>query len=258
MIARRDLPKSFSDWNKKWGAPYGRLSRLPKALRWSRYGVRRAGPFANQCNSSLRTFEYPWVYQQISALGARLTVVDVGGGLAGMQFVLAREGHKVVNVDPGQAELGWKYARETHERLCHVFSAPVALHEGTLGTLAWPAGSVDVVYSISALEHFTEPAVNEVLEHSERLLRPNGRLVLTVDLFLDVAPFGRRRENRWGRNQDLRAVLGRPGFSLVEGVPDELFGFAEFEPSRILENLEHYLIGDYPALAQCLVLEKQY
>ena len=44
---------------------------------------------------------------------------------------------------------------------------------------------------------------------------------------------------------------------LVYGATEELYGFAEFDPARILANLERYFIGDgYPVLAQMLVLQK--
>jgi hypothetical protein len=41
------------------------------------------------------------------------------------------------------------------------------------------------------------------------------------------------------------------------GKREELFGFPEFDPEKILSDLSRYMLGNgYPALAQLLVLRK--
>jgi hypothetical protein len=46
-------------------------------------------------------------------------------------------------------------------------------------------------------------------------------------------------------------------WEIVEGNPEQLFGFESFNADAILSNLDKYLIGQYyPALIQCLVLRK--
>jgi hypothetical protein len=77
--------------------------------------------------------------------------------------------------------------------------------------------------------------------------------VLTVDLFLNVAPFCAARSNAYGTNVDLYALLERAGLTLRDGVRAELNGFPEFDAPAVLERLAEYTIGGYPALAQCLV-----
>src|SRR3954451_17219804 len=103
MIARRELPPSYREfngrWHAPWGAPVGRRARLLGTK--SRTGMRHRGPFAWQPNNTTREFEFPWAYEQITSLGAGLTVLEIGGGMSGLQFVLARDGHRVINVDPG-------------------------------------------------------------------------------------------------------------------------------------------------------------
>ena len=66
------------------------------------------GPFAFQDNNTSREFEYPWAFHSVS-IHRGIRVVDVGGSLAGFQFVLARTGADVLNIDPGEhsSGLGW-------------------------------------------------------------------------------------------------------------------------------------------------------
>ena len=263
MIARRSLPQHFVEWNDRWGAPNGRRTRLVRMLDRLSLGrtalaLRARGPFAWQPNNTTREFEFPWAYFRIAARAARLgpqTIVDVGGSLAGLQFVLAREGHRVINVDPGLAARGrgWEVSRATFDRLCEVFEAPVELRPTTLAEAGLEDGSVDILLSISTIEHFAEADLEEWARHAPRVLKPDGAVVLTVDLFLDVAPFGRRVANEFGRNVDVRELLDSSRFEVSEGDPAELYGFEQFDAYAIHENLHRYLVGTYPALAQCVV-----
>jgi 2-polyprenyl-3-methyl-5-hydroxy-6-metoxy-1,4-benzoquinol methylase len=267
VIARRELPLHFADWNRRWGAPHGRRGRLARlasrtSLARTRAGIRLVGPFAWQANNSTREFEYPWAYHHVAARAARLgpqTIVDVGGSLAGLQFVLAREGHRVLNVDPGLAARGkgWNVDADTFGRLCAAFHAPVELRPCTLGEAGIPDGSVDVLLSISTIEHFADEDLKEMAAHVRRVLKPDGIVLFTIDLFLDVAPFGRRSRNEFGRNIDVRALLDACGLALEEGVPSELLGFDDFDVPSIHDALPSLLVGRYPALAQCLVARAQ-
>lgn len=256
MLARVPMPAQFDQWNARWHAPSGRRSRLTRLLGDSSLGARARGPFAWQPNNSTRAFEYPWVYQQIRARGRGLQIAEVGGGVAGLQFVLASEGDHVVNIDPGLAARGkgWELSADAHRRLCRIFRAPVQLITGTIDTAPIPEHSLDVLVSVSALEHFAAEDLAAFAERAARLLKPNGVVILTVDLFLDLVPFSRKATNEYGRNVDIRKLLLDARLALVEGDPRELYGFPEFDPQRVLEQLPTYLIGaPYPALSQCLV-----
>lgn len=190
------------------------------------------------------------------ARGRGLRIAELGGGLAGLQFVLAAEGDHVVNIDPGLKAKGkgWSLSADTHRRLCQIFHAPVELIDGTIETAAIPEHSLDVLVSVSALEHFASEDLAAFAQRAARLLKPTGVVILTVDLFLDLVPFSRKTSNEYGRNVDVRQLLADAGLRLLEGDPHELYGFPEFDPQRVLEHLPNYLLGSaYPALSQCLV-----
>lgn len=262
MIGPIILPTGYEAWNAKWHAPHGRalpaaLRRIPDLGGWR---TRYAGPFAFQANNSTRRFEYPWAYHAVP-IRTGMVAVDLGGGVSGFPFTLARAGAAVVNVDPF---LDYGSTVDYHDvdpehliaRLNEIHGTAVRLLRRDLVGAALPAGSVDVVYCISMLEHLSPTARAEALGEVRRILKPDGHLVLTVDLFLDLVPFTSRAANRYGSNVDLAEMVERSGMALVEGRRDELFGYPEFDADRVQSRLSEYLVGAYPALAQCLVLAR--
>ena len=227
---------------------------------WSRFGKARSarycGPYGWQKNNSTRRYEYPWAYEQVRRLGDGLTIADIGAGLAGLQFTLACAGYDVHAVDPGMRAggAGWELDAELHAYLARIYRAPVKLHEATLEEAGLRDGSVDVVLSISTIEHFGEGDLHNFAEHARRILRPGGYFVLTVDLFLDLGPFSDAEKNRWGINVNVASLLDALGAELIVGRRDQLYGFPGFDPRAVLGDLANLLIGDsYPALAQCMV-----
>ena len=78
--------------------------------------ARSCGPFAWQSNNSIRKFEYPWAYHTIRRQGSHLRVLEVGGGLSGLQFVLAAEGDEVINLDPDSLERWLELRWDLHRR----------------------------------------------------------------------------------------------------------------------------------------------
>jgi SAM-dependent methyltransferase len=258
VIARRDLPSDYVAWNKKWHAPYGRPLPAPAAIRFSGPGFRYRGPFAHQANSSTRYWEYPWAYSELRGLGPAQRIVEIGGGLSGLQFVLAKEGHEVTNVDPAADSADeWAFSSTDHSYLGKVFGAPVRLAPTTIDKAGLADGQMDVVLCLSVLEHLDGAAVSVLARGIRRVLRPNGTLVMTADLFLDVQPFTDPAENRYGRNVNLREFLAQAGLELVKGDRRELCGFDEFDHRAVLAHLSRYMISTgYPALAQCFLARR--
>jgi SAM-dependent methyltransferase len=171
---------------------------------------------------------------------------------------LARDGHTVVTVDAGldARGIGWMVNTANHQVLSRALGAPAQLIPTTLAAANLDASSVDVLLSVSTLEHFAPPDLEEFSAHAARILRPDGIAVMTIDLFLDLSPFSQVDHNKYGTNVDVRRLLLGARLALREGRPAELLGFPEFNAANVLAHLNDYMIGTgYPALAQCLVAE---
>lgn len=274
MLARKALPTEYVAWNEKWGAPYGhRSARLVAEGGRPRQRPIEAltdpthpdhGPFAFQYASGTRVHEYPWAFFA-AGFTPGMRVLDVGSGLSGLQFVAALSGCEVVNVDPSArddynvwTDPGYlPLSPAQHRMLNDAFGTEVALVADRIQDADLPAGSFDRVLCLSVLEHVSREEAVEILTACARLLRPGGRLVLTVDLFLDLRPFGVLTENMWGINQDVGAAVAASGLDVVEGDPRELLGFPEFDLDHVVKSVPELLISPmYPVLSQSLVLSR--
>jgi SAM-dependent methyltransferase len=226
-------------------------------FRMPRWLMRSLGPFAFQENCATRTFEYPWV-QAAAELRPGMRVLDIGAGASGLQFVLAAEGCEVVSVDPlvnPDETVDWVFTEREFQRLNRAFGSRVKFIRKTVEEAGLEESSIDRALAVSVLEHVPDEACLSIVREVARVLKPGGLFVLTIDLFLDCAPFTERRANRWGENRDVRAMVEASGLRMRTGKPSELCGFIEFKPGAILAAKDRHLrVGD--VMTQCVVLEK--
>lgn len=262
MLARKELPTKFQKWNARWQAPFGAEcgAQLSLEEKLNPEYVRQVGLFGFQPNNSTREVEYPWAFFA-GDLHPGLTAVEIGGALSGFQFLLARHRLKVTNVDPFVdygADGSYPADAETiHAQLNRQFRTRVVLKRSTLLEAALPQESVDRAFCISTLEHLQPDEMTRTVSEVYRILRRGGSFIVTTDLFLNLCPFTRRDRCRWGQNVSIKKLIDESKMTLAYGDPSELFGFDEFDPDRILSNLECYFIGaEYPTLVQSFVLRK--
>ena len=162
-----------------------------------------------------------------------MRAVEIGGGLAGFQFVLARAGLEVFNVDPGmQAHgRGWPVDQSSIARLNQAFGTRVRLENCFLQDAKIEKESVDRIFSISVIEHIPEDELPCLMTRAWALLKPGGLFIATIDLFLNTRPFCRRETNEFGSNISVARLVRSAPFEMVHGDTSELMGFLEF--SRI-------------------------
>jgi hypothetical protein len=268
MIARRRTPAEYQQWNLTWGAPFG--FEVPDArvveCRLDDADPARYGMFGFQHNSFTRIFEYPWAFHT-AQLSPGLKVMDVGAGVSGFQFVLARSGCEVISIDPmPDGDERWStalnghrhwFTAADHRKLNELFGTDVTLVRDAVQDYRPEGRRFDRVFCLSVVEHVSAAEANLMLRRIAELLTPGGTCLLTVDLFLDLEPFGVLRENFWGRNVDLRAALDGVELEMVHGDRRELFGFPEFDPDRIVAMLPELRVSKmYPVMVQSMVLRK--
>jgi ubiquinone/menaquinone biosynthesis C-methylase UbiE len=114
-----------------------------------------------------RLYEYVWVKQHIKE---NEIVVDAGSGPNyPLQYVLA-ETCKVYSIDIDQNILKSK----KHPNITHIVAdiADTKLSEN----------SIDTIYCVSVFEHLTKEKAVIVLKEFYRILKPEGLIVLTMDM----------------------------------------------------------------------------
>ena len=86
---------------------------------------------------------------------------------------LARAGVEVVSVDQLKSEIeSWRKLTADERRL--------TLQVGDGRALPFEAGSFDHAYSVSVLEHIPEPGDEQALRELARIVKPGGRVVVTL------------------------------------------------------------------------------
>lgn len=268
MIAKKVIPKNFISWNRRYGSPYGNaydsctfLNRLRWQIIKRNYHLhggifaRLVGPFSFQSNNTTRIIEYPWAFYATD-LKRGMKAIDIGGGLGGFQFVLAKNGLEVINIDPGSQEYGWNYQKSLFVKLNKAFGTNITLYQDKIENMNLKEGFYDRIFCISVLEHLSFDDGYKVVQESYKLLKKSGYLILTVDLFLDLYPFTTKKKDKWGTNIPVYELVKSINTKLVFGNISEIYGSPTFRSKRILENLPNYFIGTWPVLSQLIVLRK--
>jgi len=264
VIGRRALLEEYAEFNTKWGVPNGwPASRSVTVQQRLDEPKAEYGPFGYQIASGTRVFEYPWTFFAADTFpGAR--VLDVGGCVGGLQFVLAMEGCEVVNVDPWDEGAGWpagsaRYVMtpDTHDKLNKVLGTNVELVLKPVQDAGLEDNSFDRVVCVSVLEHLGQVEAQNAAAHIGRMLKPGGLFATTVDLFLDLEPFGVLKSNCYGTNVEVSGLVAASGLELVSGDKRELFGYPEFDRDWIVSQLDEIMVAPrYPVVSQAIVLRK--
>jgi SAM-dependent methyltransferase len=131
-----------------------------------------------------RSLEYPWIASKLEGDLSGKIMIDIGAGLCPLPPFLAERGafvhcldnHSLVRTPETRAqwnEWGFFDYAALHPRL----------RSHHIDALAFqPPAPVDVVYSISVVEHMPHRVWEATLDAAARWLKPGGRLLLTLDL----------------------------------------------------------------------------
>ena len=160
-----------------------------------------------------RIWEYPYVYHHLDGYlkilmhDSRRIVADIGSGVTFFPFSVGRLGYHVHCLDidaPCGPDIERAVAEVPHQ------PGKVDFRLISNGSLPLEDGEVDAVYCVSVLEHI--PDFEHTVKEVFRVLKPNGLVILTIDLdlcgYMDIGV---------GRYYDLRNCL------------TELFDFKEPE-----------------------------
>lgn len=126
-----------------------------------------------------RKWEYPWVASRLLEYGLEgATVLDAGAGQSPIAPFAAKRGAKVYTVDSAlQTGTGAGYLNYGRLKLGITSKMDDFCHMHWL-----PDGTVDLIVSVSVVEHIPASKRRRAWHEFWRVLRPGGQLILTVDL----------------------------------------------------------------------------
>jgi SAM-dependent methyltransferase len=128
-----------------------------------------------------RYLELPWAWEELRARPGR-RVLDLASPKL-LAVALARDGYEVVSVDALDREIDTWQTLAGAERL-------LTLRVGDGRRLPFPDGSFDHAYSVSVLEHIAEPGDEQALRELSRVVRPGGRVLISL-------PYAERYREDW-------------------------------------------------------------
>jgi len=139
-----------------------------------------------------RKWEYPWAVLNAN-LQAGMCVLDVGSGGSSFPLYLGMNGFECYACDPslnqGKSMMDWRRSilfflgittdwclpRKKH-------SLPVRYYPDTIQELGFSDGFFDRVFCLSVIEHIPQSEWSLCMEQLARVVRPGGRLVITLDM----------------------------------------------------------------------------
>jgi len=141
---------------------------------------------ANSFKQWSRKYEYTYVFESIKKKlepevpnQSKFNVLDAGSGITFFPF-FCKENLKIKKVtcldyDEGYAPVFDKINKHSTNK--------VEFIKASLTEMPFENSSFDIVYSVSVIEHTTDPL--RIINEIDRVLKPGGMLVLTFDLSLD-------------------------------------------------------------------------
>lgn len=179
---------------------YREISRIPNRLQpvWFRpfFQIR-----AVRCKLGLdywsRKWEYPWAVLNAD-LQAGMRVLDVGSGGSPFPLYLGMSGCECYAADPsldqGKSKENWRRRFLFFLRIATSWGIPPRLHKrskcslpvtycsDSIQELSFPDGFFDRVFCLSVVEHIPKAEWSLCILQLARVVKPGGRLVLTLDM----------------------------------------------------------------------------
>lgn len=180
------------------------------------------------------TINYPWAVERLRGLAAGSRILDVGAGLSPVPLFLAGQGLLVDCVDHSQ----------------HVRTLPLAANCNEWGFLDYgllhpnltshhcditdftPTTTYDAIYAIASLAHMTRAIREDTLRRAHAWLRPDGLLLLTIDV-IPASDF------IWNRTEG-REVEPLIRHGTIQGVADQLAGLGfNLDEVKVTRSVHH-------------------
>lgn len=132
-----------------------------------------------------RLFEYPWILNRLGCNAKGLRIGDFGTGLAPIPISLANRGAEVSTVDAHGTRVKSSAAHRCNEWGFFDYGevhSGVTSYNSVLSINMFQPETFDAWYSVSVIEHMPSDQRRQTLDILALTLKPDGRLLLTLDL----------------------------------------------------------------------------
>lgn len=161
-----------------------------------------------------RWWEYAFVWVNLKGIPGgkrKIKVLDIGPALTFFPFFLSDRGFDVTAVDVDGRVKNW--AEAALKRLTCIDSSAkqrLKFMTGDITKTKFPSSSFKAVTNISVIEHISDK--QQAIKEIHRLLKPEGKLINTMDISLDGQPIG-----------DSRPLLPRESYEFIR-ILEDVFG----------------------------------
>jgi len=175
--------------------------------------------------TSTRSIEYPWVFDQLTRLKRDARILDIGAGISPLPIAL-KQSEKVVEtidshpiiwqVNPKNNWNEWGFLDYKNiDPKIQSFNEDV--------TRFTPVAPYDAIYSISVIEHMPRSEWEKTLKLTSSWLKPEGQLILTLDLIPNTDDLWNRSEGKTvdtdsehGTLADIHKTLSEVGYAIQD------------------------------------------
>jgi len=181
----------------------------------------------------IRCIEYPWFAARLGALKPG-SVLDLGAGLSVMPFWLADEGWDVLTVDLHPLDRTYQPRHEWNEWGYLDYASldrRISSHHVDAALFS-PEKPLDVIYSVSVIEHMPAQVRRSVIARFRDWLKPGGHLLLSVDLVPDTDLLWRWSEGVAVDPEDLHGTFT----TLLQELADAGLDVSETDIRRRIEG----------------------
>lgn len=234
--------------------------KLPDHTDFNEFRYPWALPYLSQpAFYAARLWEYPFVFYT-GEFKPNMQVLDVGCGMNPLTIFLQKEVKcKVVGADPDLFEKGVKYK-------CHGVSREfikktgLNIIEAGMEKLPFPNNFFDRVICVSVIEHVDRSVAKMGIHEMSRVLKPNGRLIVTLDVNL-LSEVGQPLDLLWKSRLlpygvlDLRWPYQRFGNFCDKLQPADVYGLVLYKDPYIIQakyqdrkNLDENMAWETPRL----------
>lgn len=157
------------------------------------------------------------VVQSIPQTSACIADLGCGSGVILSEILLMKPAWTGNGLDISEAAIEYARRLAAHKQVADRAS----FRTGNIASLPYPDQSLDLVVASEIIEHMEEP--DKVVKEIARVLRPEGKLVLTMPLESHTPA----HVHALGSSEDLRALCERAGLHVQRLEPRWHFGFGD-------------------------------